>query len=114
MWGFQMLMVLKLFLMVPVAEQGASTRTLSKAYPRYFLPSLMTVMVFCTPHFCRFMTRDFILSGLMSFARMTPLLFIMSAICVVFDPGDAAMSNTVSPALGARIMGGIMLDASCT
>ncbi len=49
-----------------------------------------------------------------SFAIIRPVFCIISAICVVFEPGAAQVSSIVSSFFGSSTSGGIMEEASCT
>ena len=61
-------------------------------------------------------TLYFNLSALILFfshAVMCALLFVSAAICVVFPPGAAAMSNMSVPSFGSSIIGGNIDDKLC-
>src|SRR3989338_2086732 len=62
MSGFQILSVFRLFLIVPVPEQGASTSILSNSIPDFLnhWPSIKVIIAFETPHLCKFIDKGFI------------------------------------------------------
>src|SRR3989339_842568 len=113
--GFHSLIVLNDFLIVPVPEQGASTSILSNSIlgscffiHKNLFSCIIVIIEFLTPHLCRFIPNAFNLIPETSLATIIPLFCIYIAIWLVFDPGAAQRSRTLSPGLGSRTTGGII------
>src|SRR3989344_6010944 len=87
-------------LRVPSPEHGESRRILSKRrldFSRSFLqnrePSSQEIIVLETPALSQLAARMRVRPGEESLAIINPLLFIIAAACVVFEPGAAHKSR---------------------
>ena len=97
------------FLENPSLEHGASRSILSNCCVKSwssFVPSFCRVIVFIVPILFRFATSFLLRLLLGSLAISSPWLFIISDRSVVFDPGAAQMSRTLSSGFGESMNGG--------
>ena len=103
------------FLNIPSPEQGASTNILSK-YPSNLSASFsgasLTTTAFFIPNSSTFFTNALALDALMSLLTSSPSPFSFAPSSVVFPPGAAHKSRTLSPGLTSSKAAGSMAEGS--
>ena len=101
---------------IPSPLQGASTRILSKKFgSRSAIRSGVSLITIALriPASSTFFRSVFALPALMSFATRSPVPPSLAPSCVVFPPGAAQRSSTLSPSPIGSVAAGLMALGSC-
>ncbi len=104
-------MIEGLFLNIPSPEQGASTRILSKVSGKYsasLFGASDNIKGLVIPNNSTFLRRALALELLISLATKTPSPSSLAPSSVLFPPGAAQRSNTLSPGFTGRKLAGVM------